>query len=82
MTPTAPRLLQAACEFAGGIGPLAQRLGIRQPMLAKYMSGAFPLPDAILLKAVDMLLEERSSASSAELPSGVAAAPADRHKEA
>jgi len=82
MSSTAPRLLQAASEVAGGIQPLARRLGISQPMLAKYMSGALPVPDAILLHAVDMLLEERDAALGPPTAAAVPARPTDRHSEA
>lgn len=61
MSATKHRLLLAACDAAGGAGPLAQALGLSEAMLRKYMSGAFPLPDPLLLRAVDFILEERES---------------------
>jgi hypothetical protein len=62
---TKSRLLHAACELAGGSAALAARLGVSEAMLRKYMSGVFSMPDNLLLRAVDLLLEEREQ--SAEL---------------
>lgn len=62
------RILQAASEIAGGNGPLADRLGISRAMLQKYMSGVFPLPDGLLLRAVDMVLAERDSLLGLPVP--------------
>lgn len=65
MSSTQPRLLQAASEVAGGIGPLAQRLGISELMLRKYLMGAFPLPDLLLLRALDLILADREARAAA-----------------
>jgi hypothetical protein len=54
------RLLHAAIEVAGGLGPLAARLGISEAMLGKYVSGVFPLPDPLLLQALDFIEERRN----------------------
>lgn len=59
MSSTKVELLRAACAAAGGARPLADRLGVSEPILRKYMAGSFPLPDFLLLRAVDVLLEER-----------------------
>jgi hypothetical protein len=62
---TKERLLQAACDAAGGTRAFAERLQISEAMLRKYMSGAFEMPDPLLLRAVDLLLEERDAAPDA-----------------
>ena len=41
-----------------GEGAAAARLGITQVGLARYLSGAAPVPDRVLLLAVDIVLEE------------------------
>jgi hypothetical protein len=61
MSATKVRLLQAASEAAGGTGPLSDRLGISEAMLRKYISGVFPLPDPLLLRAVDFILQDRDA---------------------
>ena len=53
------RLLHAASEVAGGVGFLAERLGISEAMLGKYVQGVFPLPDPLLLQALDFIEEHR-----------------------
>ena len=54
-------MLQAAAETVGGDEALAERLGIRQKVLALYLENRRELPDALLLRAVDIILEERHS---------------------
>jgi hypothetical protein len=49
------RALHRACEKAGGIDPLARALGVRPEMLTEWLEGAAPVPQAIFLKAVDVL---------------------------
>lgn len=61
MSRTAVKLLQAAAETAGGPKALADRLGIGEGVLALLMSGCRELPDALLLRAVDVILAERQS---------------------
>lgn len=56
---TAERLLQAACELAGGEERLARRLKISVLLLRRYMAGRSALPESLLLATVDLLLEER-----------------------
>ena len=55
------KLLNTASEMVGGQQELAERLGIDEPLLATFMAGISPLPDAVLLKLVDILLENRES---------------------
>jgi hypothetical protein len=52
-------MLQAASEIAGGDKALARHLGLSESLLGLYMAGTRPLPDALLLRAVDLILEDR-----------------------
>ncbi|HYG56413.1 MAG TPA: hypothetical protein VD965_14045 [Burkholderiales bacterium] len=56
MSATTVKLLNAAAEIVGGRDALARRLGIRETMLAAFMADRFELPDALVLKAVDIIL--------------------------
>jgi hypothetical protein len=58
---TATRLLRAASDMLGSNKLLAERLGISQSMLIKYMAGMSDVPPAVVLRCSDMLLEERKS---------------------
>ena len=62
MSKTAAKLLEAAAEIVGGENALAQCLGIGPSLLAKLMTGTMPLPDTLLLRAVDIVLSERQVA--------------------
>lgn len=55
------KLLQVAAEIVGGHGALAARLGIGDKTLARFMDDSRPLPDALLLRAVDLILADRQS---------------------
>ncbi|HWP19987.1 MAG TPA: hypothetical protein VNO84_12715 [Burkholderiaceae bacterium] len=55
------RLLRAASDLVGGDGELARRLNISAALLGRYASGQDELPRHILLRAVDLILEERDS---------------------
>jgi hypothetical protein len=59
MSATSVRLLQAAAEIAGGNRALAKRLGVTEVLLSAYMADRRPLPDPLLLRAVDVILEDR-----------------------
>lgn len=61
MSKSAVKLLRAVCEIVGGDRALAKRLGIREALLSKFMSGKYPLPDVVLFRAVDAVLEDRES---------------------
>jgi DNA-binding transcriptional regulator YdaS (Cro superfamily) len=52
-------LLKAASELVGGDKVLARRLGIADTLLAKFMTDVVQLPDALLLRTVDIVLEHR-----------------------
>ncbi len=55
------KLLRAAAEVVGGNGPLAERLGISEKLLAMFIADQRELPDPLLLRAVDVILADRQS---------------------
>ena len=67
---TSVRLLQAACDLLGGEEHLADRLKMSRLLLRRYLSGRDELPSHLLLRIVDIVLEERESALA---PTGQAA---------
>ena len=66
MSATTVRLLKAASEIAGGNRALADRLGISEALLSKFMADSRQLPDPLLLRAVDIILADRQT----QLPMG------------
>jgi len=52
-------LLKAASELVGGDKVLARHLGIEHTLLAKFIRGVLPLPDPLLLRTVDIILDNR-----------------------
>lgn len=56
---TTVQLLQAAADVLGGPRALALQLGIGESLLARFMNGSRELPDALLLRAVDIILADR-----------------------
>jgi hypothetical protein len=65
---TKQQLLRAACEVAGGTRPLSERLGVSEGLVRKCMFNGMELPDALLLRTVDIILADRE----ARLPGGIA----------
>jgi hypothetical protein len=61
MSMTTVRLLKAAAEIVGGERTLAERLAISETLLAKFLADSRELPDALLLRAVDIILADRLS---------------------
>ena len=57
MSQTTINLLQAAADILGGEDALARRLEIGEVLLSAYMEGRRPVPDFLLLRAVDVVLE-------------------------
>jgi hypothetical protein len=55
------QLLRTASEILGGDKAFADRLGITETLLSKFMADSIELPDALLLVAVDIILAERQS---------------------
>jgi DNA-binding transcriptional regulator YdaS (Cro superfamily) len=58
---TTVKLLQAASEIVGGDEALANRLGISERLLSRFMADRRELPDPLLLRAVDIVAAERQS---------------------
>ena len=52
------KLLKAAAEILGSEEALARHLGIGMPLLRVYLMERRPLPDVLLLRAVDVVLEQ------------------------
>jgi len=61
MSASTVKLLHAAAEIAGGNRALADRLGITETLLSKFLADSPELPDTLLLPAVDIILEDRES---------------------
>lgn len=59
---TPGKLLCAALELLGSENALAHRLGITPRVLSRFMSAQNALPAVLLLRTLDILLEERESA--------------------
>jgi hypothetical protein len=57
-TVTARRVLARAAVLLGGVSALGERLDLAQRQLTDYLTGAEPIPDEILLAAIDIVLEE------------------------
>jgi len=53
------KLLVAAAEIVGGQDALAERLGVTRERMASFLADRVALPDALLLRAVDIILEDR-----------------------
>ena len=62
------RTLQKAAELAGGQKKLARYLRVPVGDLEKWIAGSGTPPIAIFLKAVDLVLDETSSASGSSDP--------------
>ena len=57
-TVTARRVLARAAVLLGGVTALGERLELAQRQLTDYLTGAEPIPDELLLAAIDIVLEE------------------------
>ncbi|MGQ0547657.1 MAG: hypothetical protein ACT4P3_20400 [Betaproteobacteria bacterium] len=55
---TARRVLARAAALAGGVPGLAERLEVAPRRLREHLTGATPIPDDLLLAAIDIVLEE------------------------
>ena len=55
------RLLEAASKIAGGDHALAKYLGIHEPLLLKLLENPAAFPDALLLRAIDLILADREA---------------------
>jgi len=65
-------LLRAASDIIGGDAALARRLGIGQTLLQGFLADRYELPDALVLRAVDIILEDRGGLAPAERPAMLA----------
>ncbi len=61
MSEATVRLLQAAADILGDERRLAAGLEISEPLLRAFIEGRLELPDALLLKTVDIILAESDS---------------------
>ena len=68
MSQTTVKLLQAAAEILGGEEALARRLNIGDVLMRAYMEERRPLPDLLLLRAVDIVLEHNKAQAAAAAP--------------
>ena len=57
MSDATVRLLRAAGEILGGEEALARHLNIGTLLMRAYLEGRRPLPDFLLLRTVDVVLE-------------------------
>ena len=53
------KLLQVAAEIVGGEAALAERLGITYGRMLALLEDRIALSDRLLLKAVDIIIEDR-----------------------
>ena len=51
-------MLKRAAEICGGYNALCVRLGVNEHRLRGWLEGRAPLPDAVFLKAADIVLED------------------------
>lgn len=70
---TSVHLLKVAADIAGGVRELAERLEISERLLERFMEGVRPLPDFLVLRAVDVVLEDRQSRTPSSSTRGQAA---------
>lgn len=55
------KLLKVAAEIVGGEETLAERLDVTHARMGALLAGRVLLPDRLLLKAVDIILDDRQS---------------------
>jgi hypothetical protein len=65
MSQATVKLLQAAAEILGGDDALARHLNIGEVLMSAYLEGRRPLPDFLLLRAVDVVLERTKAVAPA-----------------
>ena len=56
------RLLAHAAARCGGIDGLADRLQISARVLSRYLTNSEPIPDALILKTLDILMDQIAKA--------------------
>ncbi len=72
LSATTVSLLRVAAEIVGGTRALAEELDIGETLLSKYMADSPPLPDLLLLRAVDIILADRQSRLKPPAPPALA----------
>jgi hypothetical protein len=50
-------VLQRLERKVGGSNALAERLGVRPTLLRRFLAGTLEVPDAVLVRALDLLAE-------------------------
>ena len=60
------RLLQRAVEICGGPDAACLRLGVSEASLSLWLDGKARLPDAVFLKAADLVLEDDIARASGD----------------
>jgi len=71
MSQTPVKLLQAAANILGGEEALARHLDIGEVLMRAYLEERRPLPDFLLLRAVDVVLEHNKSHSAGRYPPAI-----------
>ena len=66
--PIGQAVLQKVVDRLGGIGPASVRLGISASLIAKFLDGTIFVPDTVLLRAVDVVLDEQPSIPTGSQP--------------
>jgi hypothetical protein len=61
MSATTVELLRAASEIVGGDRELADRFGIAESLLDRFLADSMELPVPMLLRAVDIILDARAA---------------------
>lgn len=65
------RLLKNAAKTAGGVEAFATRVGISARLMRLYLEGRRPIPDELVFKAVDIVLDGPPASQSS---------PASKHR--
>jgi hypothetical protein len=81
MQETARRVLGRAVQKLGGEQELAARIGITVLLLRLYLEGQRPVPDAVLLRAVDIVLDELPELSKPGRPASESLPPDSDSKQ-
>ena len=71
-TDTSRRILARAAAELGGVERLAERLKVSPRVVQHCLTGHEPIPDALLLKAMDIILESLPSKTPAKGPTASA----------
>lgn len=66
--PIGQAVLRRVVDKLGGIGAASVRMGVRAEVIAKYLDGTMLVPDVILLRAVDVVLEEPQTIQTGSQP--------------